>query len=191
MYVSTPEALLLIFDKQALLQWQFSCISPVHSCQSHCSMLFFTESLMPSSGPQIYWGLVLFAPDTTLVANLQKTMALRTRSFYITYPHVSFDQVTVLRMPWWWHCLTQFHNLLNLKIINCELSAILNLEARSRSMVCFIIWKLQQQKGFPGGSDGKASACNAGDPVWSLGWEDPLEKEKATHSSILAWKIPW
>ena len=25
----------------------------------------------------------------------------------------------------------------------------------------------------------------------SLGWEDPLEKGKATHSSILAWKIPW
>ena len=28
-------------------------------------------------------------------------------------------------------------------------------------------------------------------PVWSLGWEDPLEKGKATHSSILAWRIPW
>ena len=27
--------------------------------------------------------------------------------------------------------------------------------------------------------------------IWSLGWEDPLEKEMATHSSILAWKIPW
>ena len=27
--------------------------------------------------------------------------------------------------------------------------------------------------------------------VPSLGWEDPLEKEKATHSSILAWRIPW
>ena len=27
--------------------------------------------------------------------------------------------------------------------------------------------------------------------VQSLGWEDPLEKEKATHSSIMAWKIPW
>ena len=27
--------------------------------------------------------------------------------------------------------------------------------------------------------------------VWSLGWEDPLEKEMATHSSILAWKVPW
>ena len=27
--------------------------------------------------------------------------------------------------------------------------------------------------------------------VRSLGWEDPLEKEKATHSSILAWRTPW
>ena len=28
-------------------------------------------------------------------------------------------------------------------------------------------------------------------PEFSLGWEDPLEKEVATHSSTLAWKIPW
>ena len=27
--------------------------------------------------------------------------------------------------------------------------------------------------------------------VWSLGWEDPLQKEMATHSSILPWEIPW
>jgi len=29
--------------------------------------------------------------------------------------------------------------------------------------------------------------------IWvsSLGWDDPLEKEIATHSSILAWRIPW
>ena len=86
-------------------------------------------------------------------------------------------------------------------------------------------------EGFPDGSAGKESACNAGDPgsipglgrslgeeigyplqyswaslesqlvknlaamqetwVRSLGWEDPLEKGKATHSSILAWRIPW
>ena len=39
---------------------------------------------------------------------------------------------------------------------------------------------------FPGVSVGKESACNAGD----LDWEDPLEKGKATHSSILAWRIP-
>ena len=42
---------------------------------------------------------------------------------------------------------------------------------------------------FPRGSVGKESACNAGDP--GLGGEDPLEKGMATHSSILAWRIPW
>ena len=31
----------------------------------------------------------------------------------------------------------------------------------------------------------------AGDACSSLGWEDPLEKEMATHSTILAWEIPW
>ena len=35
------------------------------------------------------------------------------------------------------------------------------------------------QGGFPGGSDGKASACNVEDPGSILGWEDPLEKEMA------------
>ena len=85
--------------------------------------------------------------------------------------------------------------------------------------------------GFPGGSAGKESACNAGDPgsipglgrsagegigyavqyswaslviqlvknlpaLWetwiqTLGWEVPLENGKATHSSILAQRIPW
>ena len=39
--------------------------------------------------------------------------------------------------------------------------------------------------GFPGGSDGKESTCNAETWVWSLGWEDPLEEGMATHSSIL------
>ena len=45
----------------------------------------------------------------------------------------------------------------------------------------------QDEQGFPGGSDCKESACNVGD----LGWEDPLEEGMATHSSILAWRIPW
>ena len=45
--------------------------------------------------------------------------------------------------------------------------------------------------GFPGGSAGKESTCNAGDLGLILGQEDPLEKGKVTHSSILAWRIPW
>ena len=43
---------------------------------------------------------------------------------------------------------------------------------------------------FPVGSDGKVSAYSEGIRVRSLGREDPLEKEMATHSSTLAWKIP-
>ena len=43
--------------------------------------------------------------------------------------------------------------------------------------------------GFPGGLDGKESACKT--QVQSVGWEDPLEKEMATHFSILARRIPW
>ena len=41
-------------------------------------------------------------------------------------------------------------------------------------------------RGFPGGSDGKESACNAGDQVQSLGRENPLKKGMATHSHIPA-----
>ena len=48
---------------------------------------------------------------------------------------------------------------------------------------------------FPDGTTGKEPACQCRrcnrlgfDP---LGWEDPLEEEMATHSSILAWRIPW
>ena len=45
--------------------------------------------------------------------------------------------------------------------------------------------------GFPGGSVVKNLPTNAGDQVQSLGQEDPLEKEMVTHSSFLAWRIPW
>ena len=46
-------------------------------------------------------------------------------------------------------------------------------------------------RGSLGGSEDKVSACNAETWVRFLGWEDLLEKEMATHSSVLAWRIPW
>ena len=45
-------------------------------------------------------------------------------------------------------------------------------------------------KGFLGGSDSKEPACSAGDPG-SIPGSGRSEKEMVTHSSILAWKIPW
>ena len=45
--------------------------------------------------------------------------------------------------------------------------------------------------GFPGGSDSKESTHSAGDLGLIPDWKDPLEKGMATHSCILAWRIPW
>ena len=45
--------------------------------------------------------------------------------------------------------------------------------------------------GFPGDSDDNEFACGAVDLGWPWGPEGPLEKAIATHSSILAWRIPW
>ena len=56
------------------------------------------------------------------------------------------------------------------------------------------LWKVNTLgKGFPGGSLVKNPPANAGDvgDTKSLGQEDPLEEGMATHSSILAWEIPW
>ena len=49
--------------------------------------------------------------------------------------------------------------------------------------------RLEWKKGFLGGASGKETTCNAGD--LGSGWGRSLEEEMATHSSILAWKIPW
>ena len=52
-------------------------------------------------------------------------------------------------------------------------------------------WRNHLQRGFPGGS--VLNNLPAMQEMWarSLGWEDPLEKEMATHSSIIAWETPW
>ena len=46
-------------------------------------------------------------------------------------------------------------------------------------------------RGFPGGSVVKNLPAKQETWVRFLGWEDPLEKGMATHSSILAWEISW
>ena len=45
--------------------------------------------------------------------------------------------------------------------------------------------------GFPSGSEGRESACDAGDVGSVCGSGEPLEKGMATPSGFLAWEIPW
>ena len=66
-----------------------------------------------------------------------------------------------------------------------------NLQRRTRREL-FSIWPaVFPQWGFPGSSVVKNPCASVGDVIQSLDWDDPLEKERATRSSILAWKIPW
>ena len=55
-------------------------------------------------------------------------------------------------------------------------------------LFCFVI--CGGERGLPCGSAGKESACNEGDLGLNLGREDPPEKGKAPHSSVLAWRTP-
>ena len=50
---------------------------------------------------------------------------------------------------------------------------------------------LDKGKGFPDGIVVKNPSAKQELQVQSLGWDGPLEKEMATHSSVPAWRIPW
>ena len=74
---------------------------------------------------------------------------------------------------------------------NCDLSVLLVDASNFISNPIILVTCLQYNLGFPGGAEVKASACNVGDLGSIPGQEDPLEKAMSTHSSILAWGIPW
>ena len=66
-----------------------------------------------------------------------------------------------------------------------------NVEYGSKCSICTHIWDYWS---FLDGSAVKNSSANAedtGEVDSILGWEDPLEEGMATHSTILAWRIPW
>ena len=61
------------------------------------------------------------------------------------------------------------------------------------SFLCFIAGSHELSilhMGFPDGAEGKEPASSVGDLGLIPGWKDPLEESVATHSSILAWRIP-
>ena len=61
-----------------------------------------------------------------------------------------------------------------------------------KELIIFFLKKnLSSKWGFPGGSDGKASACNVGDPGSIPGLGRSSGDGMAIHSSTLDWKIPW
>ena len=93
-----------------------------------------------------------------------------------------------------WFFLTEFH------VTQFHLSAVTGVKERMCN--CFYLYFLKVLGGvdshgrlciigFPGSSVAKNLPTVRETQVWSLDWEDSLEKRMATHSSILAWRIPW
>ena len=75
-----------------------------------------------------------------------------------------------------------------------------NPPAMQETLVRFLDWKIHWRRdrlptpvflGFPCGLAGKEFTCNTRDLGLIPGLGRPLEKGKATHSSVLAWRIPW
>ena len=126
------------------------------------------------------------------------------------FPHISQDLSCFLSMFWdgcspssaiklgylilvaiafpFFKSLTVYQDLFPGRVRYEEKVFLYNLQSSIRSPT--LHW-IGDKYRLPCSSNGKESACNAGDQVWSLGWEDPLEKGMAIHSSIVAWRIPW
>ena len=122
----------------------------------------------------------------TLISLFPKFISLTPILFLIIlYQYFLFASASKSRMYDQWHASTFFSNVFHLWK---------KPDGKDYILYDFIYVKLSEKANnfkliynwFPGGSDGKASARKAGDPVRSLGREYPLEKEIATHSSTLA-----
>ena len=97
----------------------------------------------------------------------------------ITHPVRGFSDFGISS----WKCWNKFWILKRLWYVRLKHVVPLSFRRRDRLPTPVFL-------GFPGGWDSEESACNVGDVVQSLGWEDPLEESMATHSSTRAWRIP-
>ena len=114
--------------------------------------------------------------------------------FPSTLPTITTD---LLLLPWFCHpSVFKILSAIGLLQINLEgLQFCSCLSVLSIYLHCLLYQHLFALSfvllGFRGGSDSKHLSAIQETRVWSLHQEDLLEKEIATHSSILAWKIPW
>ena len=94
------------------------------------------------------------------------------------------------------HLEMSFENMERLAfILECFILLFtINKNITQISILLLLLFLSNNIRDFPGDSVVRNSPANAGDARdlgWIPGLEDPLEKEMATYSSILAWKIPW
>ena len=80
------------------------------------------------------------------------------------------------------------HGIIQARILEWAATPSFKGSSRPRDQAHISYFSCIGKRHFSGGSDGKESGWNVGDPGLSISWEDSLKKGMATHSSILAWR---
>ena len=160
---------------------------PVHHQLPELFKLMSIESVMPSNHLILCHPLLLpplIFPRIRVFSSKSVPCIRRSKYWSFNFSISSSNEYSGLisfRMDW-----------LDLLAVQGTLKSLLQQHSSKASVLqrsAFFIVQLSHPC-FLCGSAGKESACNVETWVWSMGWEDPLEKGKATHSSILAWRIP-
>ena len=168
-------------------------LSPLYFFPHHFP---FPLCLFPSLEISLYFSLcpllLLSSPETVDIRQLQH------HSSQLVRPAPSGLQwLTLTGDKQRWERLASHCANLNVSLIA---QLVKNPPAMEETLVQFLGWEVPWRRdrlptlvflGFPGGSDGKESTCNEGDPSSIPGLGSSLEKGTAAHSSILAWRIPW
>ena len=163
-------------------------------CPSWCLTMFQTHSVVSNS--TLYNPMFCSPPGSSIHGILQARI-LEWRSYSIAHG-------TLLNIMWqsgWEGSLGKnvhvYIRLVGFPDSSVGKGSACNAEDRSlilgsgRSAGKGIGYPLQYSWVFPVAQQVKNPPAMQETWVWSLGWEDPLEKWKAPHSSILVWRIPW
>ena len=145
--------------------------------------------MMPSSYLILCRPLLLLSPIPPSIRVFSNELVLPIRwlkywnfSFSTSPYNESIQGLISFRMDW-----------LDLLAVQGTIKSLLQHHSSKASILqCSASFIVQLSQSYiPTTLSGKESICQAGDVGSSLGREDALEKEMATHSSIIAWEIPW
>ena len=192
----------------------FPIFEPVHCSISSSNHCFLTCIQVSQKAGQLVWYFHLFNNfPQFVVIHTVKGFSIVNEADVFFWNSLAFSMIqqmltiwSLVPLPflsppwtsgssWFMYCWSLAWRILGITLLACEMSAIVWLLEHSLALPFFGIRMKTDPFFTPQASLVAQSVKNLSamqkTQVWSLGWEDPLEKEMGTHSSILAWRIPW
>ena len=165
-------------------------VCPILSHPMDCSTPFFPvlHHLPKIAQTHVHWAADAIQPSHPLLPPSLPALSLSQHQGLFQRDSSLYQVVKILELQLQHQSSNQYSGLISFRIDWLDLLAVQRLSRvlSNNTIQKHKFFSAQPSLGFPCGSAGKESACNVGDGIRSLGWEDPLEKGKATHSSILA-----